>query len=54
MNLHNNDQQRAVKRKTILSVVMAVTICSVLLAVVVVADMIPAGGTDSNIVAEMP
>lgn len=54
MDLHNNDQQKAVKRKTILSVIMAVSICSLLLAAVVVVDKTPAGVTDGNILAEMP
>lgn len=54
MNLHNNDQKKTVKRKTVLSVIMAASICSLLLAVVVAVDYAPAGEADGNIVAEMP
>ncbi len=54
MNLHNVNEKKAVKRKTVLSIMVAAGICSLLLAVSVVAEKAPLDNANSNIVAEMP
>lgn len=53
MDLHNSDVVKEAKRKTILSIIMAAGICSLLLACVVAVDHSSAYAEERNIVVEM-